>query len=84
MPHLFHKRPITIASLNVLTGNDKRGKRELFTCVLYECEREFITPAYYAGKRVMRERTNGILLYFGIIFDTTPNCAHVEQMSQVM
>ncbi|KRY26399.1 hypothetical protein T03_6729 [Trichinella britovi] len=56
-------RPITITNLNVLSGIAERDNGDLITYILYKWSRDFRKPAYKAGKRDKRERTNGILLY---------------------
>ncbi|KRX32696.1 hypothetical protein T05_16075 [Trichinella murrelli] len=59
-------RPITITNLNVLSGIAERDNGDLITYILYKWSRDFRKPAYKAGKRAKRERTNGILLYLSV------------------
>ncbi|KRY02663.1 hypothetical protein T12_6203, partial [Trichinella patagoniensis] len=49
--------------LDVLSGIAERDNGDLITYILYKWSRDFRKPAYKAGKRAKRERTNGILLY---------------------
>ncbi|KRY96630.1 hypothetical protein T11_14476 [Trichinella zimbabwensis] len=62
MPLQLHQSPITITNLNVLSGIAERNNGVLITYMLYKWSRDFRKPAYKAGKRAKRERTNGILL----------------------